>query len=499
MSIAKIDKSIAYLDGDIFYYNELISSITEAEKPILLNELDSTLVTTRAEKLQEELSKLEMVVVTEKDTRTLFLAALRGVKKNQISAAQLATLHVIDSAVQSLYFNPIMFIIHKYVDSEENLQDLFGSYSINDSFRMPNKVRSSHYKRIFIPIDGIDVNKLPWRMRMPLIKRFFNLTESEWQVFCKDIDNAPESEQFYCILNAPVQGCWSGITSKIQKHLKCMRVLDWMVDSNKGMIIENIMVVPSFSMFQAALNAKAHTLKRNPIQLVPTYGYVVEEHYTRLKKSGKMPFTLYLPERISDMRYNFYKGGYRTTIDGHPSETAFAGAIHDVYHAMREMSMSENVAKARMRFVDIAKAHPNNRTTPESRPVDNFLIDGELIYSYPPDVDTMFDPEFRSEKAEIFGEIFYSKADLHENLKRSFIEDMVTNKSMWQDEFSLGRVDLLSEDQDIYDEIERNQRKSVNKDDDNFSAVEAINTIGLLSNFHQARDATNTSNTIYQP
>lgn len=499
MSIAKIDTSISHLEVDTFYYDELIASIPEPEKASLLSELNNSIITSRLERLIHELYNLEMVGINEVDTRTLFLAALRGVKTNQISAAQLATLHVVDSAIRTLYTNPMVYFIHKYIDSDSELQRTYNLFFIANMKGLPASVKRFFFELTLLPKEGMVVNELPWRMRIPLIKRFFNLTDSEWQVFIKDMNNAPKSERFYYILHAPEEGCWSSITSNIQKVLKCMRVLDWMVDSKNGLYVEKIMVVPSFSMFQAALNAKAHTLKRNPIQLVPSYGYVTEEHCTELKKSGKMPFTLYLPERVQSMRYQAQVGGYRANIDGHPFETAFAGAIHDVYHAMREMSMSENVAKARMRLAEIAKAHPNNKKSPDSRAVDNFLIDGELIFSYPPNIDTMFDPEFRSEEAELFGKIFYSMGgNMHEDLKRSFIEDMVKNKSIWQDQFSLGRDDLLSEDLVIYDEIEKNHRKSLKNDDDNFSAVGAINTIGLLSNYDRTLDVPKTSSATSQ-
>ncbi len=61
------------------------------------------------------------------------------------------------------------------------------------------------------------------------------------------------------------------------------------------------------------------------------------------------------------------------------------------------------------------------------------LVDGELIYSYPPTIDTMFNADLRPSSANSFGDIFYLY-NLHrvmdENLKREFIKDMVNNEKL---------------------------------------------------------------------
>lgn len=199
--------------------------------------------------------------------------------------------------------------------------------------------------------------------------------------------------------------------------------------------------------------------------MIPTYGYLEEEYYARLKRVGKIALAMYLPEKSVELRYQPDRGKFRTNIDGHPAETAFAGTIHDVYHAMREMAMSENVAKARMRLAQIARYHPKNKPDPANRAIDTILIDGELIYSWPPTDDTIFEPEYRALTSESFGDLFYTntlKFVLHEDLKRAFIEDMVVYKEEWRNQFQLGKSDLREMDQIIYEEMEIQLRKSVN-------------------------------------
>ncbi len=320
---------------------------------------------------------------------------------------------------------------------------------------MPTVFQKSRFDIVIFPKAGIQLNELPKRMQQPPVRRFFNFTDVEWAFFCNQMETAPQSEQFYHVLIAPEAGCWSSIIHKIQGILQCMQTLDWLKETDKGEFrAEKIMLVPSFSMFQAALDAKAHALNRQSVRLIPTYGLMEPMRYAELKASGNMAMAMYLPESSSGSRYNNQKGGFRVTIDGHPMETAFAGVIHDVYHAMRELSMSDNVARARMRLAEIARKHPNNKLNNDSRPVDDILVDGELIFSYPPDKDTMFNHDIRPNQAQSFGMIFSSlKSELHSDLKYAFIRDMVENQALWAKEYNLGRNDLTEADRILYDEL----------------------------------------------
>ncbi|KTC88190.1 hypothetical protein [Legionella cincinnatiensis] len=467
----------------IIPYYELMLSLPAEEREYIITELDSDVVIERAQLLCKELSQDELVGLNIKESRILFLAALRNLREGKISVNQLATLHILDSAIRTLYVNPMIYFIHKYVNDNDELTTTFNLFSLANLQGIPTSVKRLIYNAMILPKSGMSVSDMPWRMRKPLMQRFFNFNNSEWSHFCEEMAKAPSTEQFFHILVTPEEGCWSSIIANIQKVLKCMRVLDWLVDSQDGLVTEKIMLVPSFSMFQAAINAKAKTLGRNPVELIPTYGYVDPEHYADLKSFGKIAMAMYMPEKSIANRYQNDWGGFRTKIDGHPSETAFAGAIHDVYHAMREIAMSENVAKARMRLAWIAKNHPQNF---QSRPVDEILVDGELIHSYPPDIDTVFDPEYRSSYAEAFGDLFYVpslKPALHKNLKRAFIEDMVVNKEEWEKQYHLGKSDLRNKDQKIYEEIESQQLgKPIDDTVVSFRDVQTMNRIGFLGN-----------------
>lgn len=440
---------------DINPYDELIRSLPEEEREDIIAELDSDPIITRANLLCTELARNKAVGFNLDESRTLFLAALRNLKCKKISAAQLATLHILDSAIRTLYTKPMMYLVHKFVDPDRKVIRMCNSHALPDTKGIPTSITRCIYHSMLLPKKNVAISALPLRMQQPPMKRFFNFTDSEWNNFCSEMTKATPSEQMVNILIPPAEGCYSSIISRIQKLLKCMRVLDRLVDSEEGIITENIMLVPSFSMFQAAINAKAHTLGRKSVELIATYGYVEPERYANLKASGKIALAIYMPEKDPHKSYRTNSGRFRTTIDGHPQETAFAGAIHDVYHALREISMSENVANARWRLALIARSHINNKLK-DTRSVEDFLVDGELIHTYPLEKDTIFDHDHRPPHPQKFGEIFNVKplkSALHQNLKRAFIGDMVVNKTLWKNQFNIGRSDLLPTEQAIFDEL----------------------------------------------
>lgn len=439
-------------------YWQLIQSLPVNDRRKILAELKSSQVIERAKKLTDELAGNYSVCTNLNNTRLTFLAALLCVQQNKIAINQLATLHLLDSAIRTLYVAPCSYLIYKF--RHENKTKILFNFSVfpaDEEKNFPNVVERYLYYTIPVPNAKTQAKDLPRKMQRPLVYRFFNFTEIEWEYFCQEMENAPHSEQFVYVLNAPEFGCWSSIIFNIQKHLKCMRVLDIWVDINDEIVTETIILIPSFSMFQAAINAKAKALKRTSLHLQPTYGYLDAESYARIKSTGCIPVAMYLPERKPALQYNSEEGGFRSTVDGHPSETAFAGTIHDVYHAFRELCMSENVANARIRLAEIAKSHPKNRISADHRPIDETLIDGELIFNYPPNKDTIFCKNHRSQGKEIFGDLFYTAAvrkNLDTDLKWAFIYDMVSNKKDWWDSFQIKKTDLRPCDQRIYDKIE---------------------------------------------
>ncbi len=466
------------------FYNELTHAIPPGEREEVIAELERLDVIERARRLVAQLAAGDIVGTDMAESRLLFLAALRALRDKQISVNQLASLHILDSAIRTLYVNPMMYMVYTFVNADNELHRQFYTYALTNLQGLPTALQSHRYDLLPVPCENMSIKALPLRMQQPLMRRFFNFTASEWDSFCRQCADLPKSEQQFVVLNAPEQGCWSPLIFRIQNVLKCMQVLDWLKDSQEGPTIEKIMLVPSFSMFQAAINAKAETLGRQPVTLVPTYGYLAPKRYLELKRAGLIALAMYLPEQDIDERYQNECGRFRTTVDGHPKETAFAGAIHDVYHAFREMMMTENVAKARFRLADIARRHPKNKRTDLSRPVDDILVDGELIYCYPLERDTIFNPLARGGHQR-FGDIFYTPGlapHLDATLKTAFIQDMVEHADLWREEYDLGRDDLTVAGQYTYNELLKASRLQALVEGEERSPAQLLKQQGVLAN-----------------
>lgn len=433
-------------------YSDLISSLQPFERKKILAELESPEIIAKAEQLKFKLANNQMTCLELDTTREMFLAALLLLQRNEISSNQLASLHLVDAAIRTLYTSPMSYLIYTF-EKDGMIHKTFDLQK-SSSDHLPKQVLRFKFDSIITPNDNTHIGDLPQRMQQPLVRRFFKLSAQEWNDFTKEMQHAPESEQAIHVLVAPEYGCWSSIIFKIQDVLECMQVLDWWKATKSGMLTEKIMVVPSFSMFQAAINAKAKALNRATLEFVPTYDYVSEDAYTTYKSTGRIPMTIYLPERDAQLRYNLVSK-FRKNIDGHPEETAFAGAIHDTYHGFRELQMSENIAAARIRLSSIAKYHPDNNPNPGADPISTTIIDGELVFSYPQSRNTIFKPEM-SEDTQKFGHIFYVESlrgRISDSLKRAFIRDMVEHSDEWKESFNLDRSDLLADEQKIYDEI----------------------------------------------
>ncbi len=119
-------------------YNELIRSIPETERLTVLWELESTSITQRAKRLQEELITGKTVGTDLKESRAVFLAALRSLKLKQISEAQLASIHILDSAIRTLYTNPMVYLDQKYLDDERQVVHNITTFS--SALKMPTYV-----------------------------------------------------------------------------------------------------------------------------------------------------------------------------------------------------------------------------------------------------------------------------------------------------------------------------------------------------------------------
>lgn len=439
-------------------FERLIKSLPSLE----LNALKRDMINISAEEaidLARRINHSNCVITTDTETtRKVIITALKALNMNLLSLKQIATLHILDAAIRDFLTHATTFTYHEYVE-EGKFQRNLNAFQIL-SHRIPCKTYlQMAYKDAFIP-EGIEPNQLPDRMQLPVLKRFFAFTDDEWIRFCTHMEKKKSSEQLFYLINVPKFGCFSDLISKIQETLQLCHILDIPQKLSDGGVAHiSMMVVPSFSMLQAVLKVKGETLGRKAPKLIPTYYLLTPEDYARTKEHEGIPLALYYPEANPLVRYNSNNPHFKAKIDGWSYEGPFAAIIHDFYHACREMAMAENVARARFHLALIAKKHKCDQKDHSSIPVSNILVDGELIFSYPKNKDTIFAYRF-TDRAQKFGELFCTKmleGCLHINLKMDFILDMVLNKEFWEKEFQLGRADLLEQDQKLYDVLNGNR------------------------------------------
>lgn len=406
----------------------------------------------KATKLAKKISKEKRVLSPESAIRSreIFMIALKALNLELISLNQLTSLHILDAAYRDFISHACMYTYFECVVKGESHRECH-------MFPLPVGVNQKttmqlNYLETAFP-SGVEVDESKKTLKEPILKRFFAFTNTEWSHFCELMDNETISEQKFYLVQVPQYGCHSPITMKIQEALYLCRQLEILQKLNDGAVWSiQVMAVPSFSMFQNVLKVKARTLNREPVKLIPTYGFLPPKVYAFTKKHKGIPFALYFPEADPNERYNLNNSRFKANFDGWQREGPFAALLHDFYHALREMAMAENIAKARFHLAKIAKKHPYDRVNSKSREISDILIDGELIHSYPRSIDTIF--AIRKDQAK-FGDLFdFIGKNLHPQLKASFLSDMVVKKEVWKKKYSLGREDLLETDQQIYDYLD---------------------------------------------
>lgn len=446
-------------------YNRLIKSLPELELDVLNHEMNE-LNEDDIKNLVGRINIGDLLCWDHSTTRKIIVTALGALKMGDISVEQMASIHIMDGAMRDLVTHSTTFQHYEYVKNGKNKhKGVTVETKIKDS---PSAKPQGYYFDTIISPEGVSVNQLPERMQQPTLKRFFALSDDEWNHFCKIMQSKPLSEKKFYTIVVPKFGYWSGIVAQVQSLVKLCHPVDLRIEHNRGFSVIKHMIIPSFTILQAVLDVKANTVGRSEIKLIPTYYLLKPKDYADTKKNVGIPVALYFPEAFDHLRYNRDNSKFKAKIDGWEDEGPFASIIHDYYHALRELVMTENIAKARYHLASIAKDSEFNNTDLSSHKVSEKLIDGELIFSIPKDSDTIFNQtlleDYGISHSQIFGEIFYCtsiKRILHPELKKAFIEDMVRNEVIWEETFNLGREDLLPQDQEIYDalDLEINGRK----------------------------------------
>ena len=399
-----------------------------------------------------------VLVINTDLARRVTLTALKALERGLITLNQLASFQLLDSALRDLVTHSTFYQVRKVV--------IHGKLERYTSACTPDRVDDNELRKYIgdvikqysydtiLKIDSDLLSKWESMPTLPLLQSFFNFNNDQWKAFCDILKDKPKSEQMYYTVNAPCIGCWSAIVTRIQEIIHPLQVQRIFIKHSEGIMTESLMLVPSFSMLQAFVDVYAQSNGRKPPQLLPTYYRLGDKDYARVKTSGQIPISLYFPEASKEIRYQWSNPQFKGEIDGFDGEGPFASALHDVYHALREMEMTEQVRDACYYLANLAEHHPKNSIDEHTKPVSDTLIDGELILGH------FKVPVFKSNNLEAnpfdfkFGDIFYFrtvKGRLHEDLKKDMIKDMVVHPQRWKEHFGLGREDLREAEQQIYD------------------------------------------------
>lgn len=436
-------------------YGNLICSLSETERAQL--EFDLGQVNdVQAWDMADKINRGDLPVPRQ-EMRQATVHAIKGYLLGQIDLCQLASFHLLDGGISDFVIDPIpqLFYEHKTNNSSTQRSHMIHlqQFSIQP---FPTSYNKYSYLSNILQEEGIDLAAVDSSFHSPLLKRFFVLSDQEWDWFCQMLEEKPASERSFYTVLAPKYGGLHPFLSHLQQEVlfpiqyqKIPRM-----HSEDCILFEHSFIIPSFSMMQALVDVKAKSYGKSALTLVPSYGLTEEERYLNHKYAGQLFLSLYFPEHDRSLRYSLANQKYLGEVDGFPSRPTVS-AIHDLYHALRENEMSEKHSLARFRLALLAHVHPNDRKRPTYKKVSALLQDGELIGSHP---RTSYSPiRFTHHQPHKFGGIFYTyplNTDLHPDLKKAMIQDMVIHADAWRENFDLGREDLLEPDQKIYDELQ---------------------------------------------
>ena len=170
----------------IDFYAELVRSIPDSERSTVLSSLEDSDIVSKSARLRAQLDAGEIVGANLDESRLVFLSALRGLKHGEISANQLASLHILDSAIRTLYVNPVLYLTYRYVNAESELARTVITYASAAIKGLPTGLQRYRYNTVIIPKEGISLGDLALRFQKPPMKRFFNFNDTEWDRFCND-------------------------------------------------------------------------------------------------------------------------------------------------------------------------------------------------------------------------------------------------------------------------------------------------------------------------
>ncbi|MEC7839297.1 MAG: hypothetical protein VX777_04580 [Chlamydiota bacterium] len=371
----------------------------------------------------------------EEDMYTNNVMALLALRKGLLSVNQVATMLFCDAAVTTLISHKLSYLFYQRVENGKEMR----STTIVDfptSESDPSEIRYESYKYLGLDngasTDSV-VKIFGEEFTKPILKRFFGLSDKEWQMFCEKLESKEiaDSERFFYINTIPKLGSWSAIVSEINEALPNELQPQFLISQLESgkLLKEKVMITPSFSMYQLFFDVLSTARNFRKIKLVPTYGLSDQNFYTNLKVAGQVAVSLYFPEKRSWLAYQNFNSKFKVTVDGWGSEGTLAVIIHDIYHSIREQWFTNSCSIMRFFFAEIARALGDEQTCYR-------LVDGEVLTHSQAPIGNIF----KTIKPE-------------ERVKNAMIQFMVDEALTLGRDYKIGRNDLEESDCKLYDKL----------------------------------------------
>jgi hypothetical protein len=355
---------------------------------------------------------------------------LKAFHDHQFSKAEATSLHLMMAAKESFILNPKSFSTFEKDDGTKT------TYCIDLKKHFNPATFLTDFQIVSINENSSELAKV--------LKQYFQFSDFEYASFLQLMQKEESPlEQWGSFWPVQRDGSFSNLHSRLKEVTSCFQTPSY---QNKTRFF-----IPSFSMLQNFLKVKGARRKRKAIELVSFMGVLSEKELGILKRQGQTPLGIYCPapHGVEDKILKALVDHFDEFVEENPIHFS----EHDILHAIREMEMFENLRAATFRIVDLLDEYVEICPPEELQKAQELrtaLIDGELFFNY----SRIFSLFLNNPEGQCFGTIFPLLQDYWtDKTKKLVLVDMVKNASLWKSQFGITRMDLLSEDQVLLDEM----------------------------------------------
>ena len=254
------------------------------------------------------------------------------------------------------------------------------------------------------------------------IQKYFKLSDYGIERLLSGLESKPDSEKYYHTITLPLSPVhtWSPGHRRVIDIIKLLYPVEVGQSSQFVSVKRHVMVIPSFSMFEACSKVFYND---NAIPYVPLLGECTKATISFFKRRDKRVLHVGMQQAPVPVEAdNHYFGPHLYSV-------------HDFYHGLRDGMLTLADRRAISHIVDRIFSRRINENT---ETIKWMLDDGEL-YREGQHFGYLFDPAH---------EILWD--DAH---KRALLTDMVLLSDFWDAEFYITPDKLLPPEKEIYDSI----------------------------------------------